>query len=129
MTSYKFLLFALVLAAAVSVSGQTTKYNRNGDLLVMSGLIADATGCEPSQTLTGTILKIMSADTDNAVGYDLVVKLTSGKQQKLQASVTKDAGAALVDFEALMVKGRRVGIKARRCGSGGYLTVDEVKRL
>jgi hypothetical protein len=124
------MFLAVFLASVSSAHGQTTRYNSRGDLLVMGGLIEDPTGCEPARSFSGTILKIATtADNDKIVGYEIILKPNRGRQQTFQASVTKDAGAALVDFEALMIRNRRVGIKARACGSGGFLIVEEVRRL
>ena len=123
-------LFAFAFLICQETPAQTTKYNGRGDLLVMGGLIEDTTGCEPARSFSGTIAKIATvADTDAVVGYEIVLKLAGNKQLKFSASVAKDAGAVLVDFDRLMTRNRRVGIKARACGSGGFMTVDEVRRL
>ena len=119
----------LLLGLAQFIPAQTAKYNDAGDLIRITRLLHETTGCEPPKTFTGKITKVESFESDNAVGYEFSLRLGTGKTQKLQASITLDEGAVVVDFENLMQKNRQLRVKARQCGSDSFWTVEEIKRL
>ncbi len=77
----------------------------------------------------GTISKVESFPGDNADGYQFILKLPNGKQQKIQASISHDEGALLADFDEMLERNRRVKVKARQCGNGGFWTAEEIRRL
>lgn len=122
-------VFGLVFLCLVSAHAQTTKYDRGGNLSFIGGLLTDATGCEPSRTFSGSIAKISNADSDEATGYDFTLKLATGKPQRFNTAVPSSNGELVIDFAELMVKGRKLSVKARECGSGGFWTVEEIRRL
>lgn len=107
---------------------QTTKYDRGGNLSQISGLLTDTTGCEASKVFTGFISKISQADSDAAAGYEITLKLRNRKLQRFIASVPSSEGGLVEDFADLMVKGGRLSVKARQCGSGGFWTAETIWR-
>lgn len=129
--SFLILSFAFLPGAAQITDAQTktVKYNNAGDLIWISNLLPDATGCESSKTFAGKIVKVESFNSDNAVGYEFALRLVNNKQQKFQASISLDDGAVVVDFENLLQRNRRISVKARMCGSGGFWTAEEIRRL
>jgi hypothetical protein len=119
----------LGLATICFAQTETNKYDDASDLIWAGNLLPDATGCEAAKVFIGKIVSVESFESENAVGYEFSLKLANGKQQKLQASISLDEGAFLVDFENLLQKNRRISVKARMCGSGGAWTAEEIKRL
>lgn len=123
------LSLTLSFGMAQSSAAQTAKYNRAGDLVSITNLLPDVSGCEAPKVFTGKIIKADSFDSNNVVGFEFLLRLAAGKAEKLQAAISLDEGALIVDFENLMQKNRQLRIKARRCGSGGFWTAEEIKRL
>jgi hypothetical protein len=121
---------AIVIFTISNVShGQTAKYDRGGNLTFIGDLLPDTTGCEASKSLTGKITKVESFPGDGADGWEFVLAPIRGRPQKFQASLSHDEGAVLADLDELLQRGRRLRVKARQCGSGGFWTVEEIKRL
>lgn len=120
---------AILTLTIVGVShGQTAKYDRAGGLNFLSGLLTETTGCAPSKSFTGKITKVESFPGDNSDGWEFTLAPTRGRAQKFQASLTHNEGGLLADFDEMLSKGRRVKVKARQCGSGGFWTAEEVSR-
>ena len=119
----------LLVGASVVITAQTAKYNAGGELIWITNLLTDPTGCEPSQSVTGKISKVESFPGDHADGWEFVLAIPRSKPRKFQASLSHDEGAVLADFDELLQAGRRVMVSARQCGSGGYWTVESVRRM
>lgn len=126
-----FLIITVVLIGSLRTCdavGQTTKYDRGGNLNSISGLLTDATGCESSKSFTGTVSNISNADSKAATGYEFTLRLAGNKQQRLYASVPNADGQLVIEFADLMVKGQRLVVRARACGSGGIWTAESMTK-
>lgn len=121
--------FALLFVATLSIAAQDAKYNNNGDLTYISGLLSDTTGCEASKLFSGTITKMEPLRGDNADSFEFTLKPAAGKTVKLVATISLDEGAVIVDLENMLQPKRRVKVKARQCGSGGFWTVEEIRKI
>lgn len=126
---YILTMLLLCLTATAAAQKETAKFNTNGDLIRITGLLEDTTGCEPSRTLTGRITKVSPLRGDNADSFDFMVKPATGGALRFVATISQDAGAILVDLENLLQPNRRVRVKARACGSSAIRTVEEITRL
>ena len=122
-------LIFFVFAGAATTSAQTAKYDQAGNLTFITGLLSDTAGCEASVSFTGKITKVDSFPSDAADGWQFVLAIVRSKPVKFEASLSHDEGAVLADFDEMLQTGRRLKVKARRCGSGGYWTVEEIWRL
>jgi hypothetical protein len=122
-------MILLSLTATAAAQKETAKFNNNGDLIRISGLLEDKTGCEPSRTVIGRITKMTPLRGDNADSFEFSLKPAAGSILRVVATISHDAGAVLVDLENLLQPNRRVKVKARACGSSAIRTVEEITRL
>lgn len=118
-----------IVIMAVTTPAQSSKFDRSGNLTWIGKLLDDKTGCEASRLFTGKITKAEVFPGDSAYGFEFTLRPASGKPQKFIASLSLDEGALLVDLEEMLQPNRRLKIKARQCGSGGFWTAEEIWRL
>lgn len=127
----RYLFFATVISLAISSAamGQTTKFNRSGDLISIGGMLTSSTDCEPSRTFTGRITKMEPIRGENSDTFEFTLKPTIGGTMIVLATIPHDQGAIVVDLENMLQPKRRVKVKARQCGSGGYWSPQQIWRI
>lgn len=124
-----FAAICILVCVVVTTPAQSVKYDRTGNLTWISNLLEDKTGCEASRLFTGKITKAEVFPGDSAYGFEFTLRAASGKPQKFIASLSRDEGALLADFEEMLQPNRRLKVKARQCGSGGFWTAEDIWRL
>lgn len=124
-----FFLLAWIFSAteAYSQSNAYAKFDRTGATVGLYNLLSDATGCEASRTFSGTITKVNYDVGDGTYSYTFTLN-SAGKRLSISLVVSDDE-ILQPDVEDLITKNRRVRVRARQCGSGGFWTAEEIRRL
>ena len=119
---------AIVLFCAGLVQAQVGQFDANGDLVRISNLkkYRDAPNCGAKRTFVGVIIEVINYDSDNESGFEFVLKLASGKKQKIIGFFTWGGRVKFDDVNRLLQNQRRLSVVARRCGD--YFAED-IRRL
>ena len=121
-------LLLLALAAAPVFSQRSyAKFDSKGRTIGLYNLLADTTGCEPSQVFSGVIGKVTYEIRQPAYTYTFVLN-AKPKRVTLNLTTTDDE-ILQPDVEDIILKNVRVRVRARQCGSGAIWTAEEVRRL
>ena len=124
---FLLLIFLAVSAPMVYSQSAYAKFDSKGRTIGLYKLLADATGCEPSRTFTGTIVKV-AYDVRNSIYTYTFTLSVSGKKLNLNLIATDDE-ILQPDVDDIIFKNQRVRVSARQCGSSGVWSTEEVRRL
>ena len=120
--------FLLITAAApVFAQSAYAKFDSKGRTIGLYNLLADTTGCEPSQVFSGVIGKVTYDVRQSTYTYTFVLN-AKPKRVTLNLIATDDE-ILQPDVEDIILKNVRVRVRARQCGSGAIWSAEEVRRL
>lgn len=111
-----------------SQSNSYAKFDAKGATIGLYNLLSDATGCEKSRAFSGTITKVSYDVGDSVYSYSFTLNASGGKRLNLNLVVSDDE-ILQPDVEDIINKNSRVRVRARQCGSGGFWTAEEIRRL
>jgi hypothetical protein len=121
------LLSLLIAATPVGAQSAYAKFDSKGRTIGLYNLLADATGCEPSQVFSGVIGKVAYDVRQPAYTYTFVL---NAKARRVTLNlITIDDEILQPDVADIILKNVRVRVRARQCGSGTIWSTEEVRRL
>jgi hypothetical protein len=110
-----------------SQSNAYAKFDSKGSTIGLYNLLPDATGCEDSRIISGAITKVSHDIGDSSYSYTFV--LNSGGKRSTINLIISDGEILQPAVEDILTKNRRVHVRARQCGSGGFWTAEEIRRV
>ena len=119
----------LLIATATPVLSQSAyaKFDSKGRTIGLYNLLADTTGCEPTQVFTGVIGKVTYVVQQPTYTYTFVV---NAKPKRVTLNlIANDDEILQPDVEDIILKNVRVRVRARQCGSAAIWSAEEVRRL
>lgn len=128
MRIFGLILLSWIFSASFTYSqgNAYAKFDAKGATIGLYNLLPDATGCEKSVALSGTIQKVGYEIGDSVYSYTFT--LNTNPKRQINFTVSDDE-ILQPDVEDIIRKNVRVRVQARQCGSAGFWSVEEVKRL
>ena len=121
------LLWLIIAATPVAAQSAYAKFDSKGRTIGLYNLLADTTGCQPSQIFSGVIGKVTYDVRQPVYTYTFVL---NAKPKRVTLNlIANDDEILQPDVEDIILKNARVRVRARQCGSGAIWSAEEVRRL